>query len=113
MTRSIRLSTALLLLLHGGPGFMLENVSVAPATVAGALPLRGEALERAMAALPHLAQHHHGAREMGQGLDPKPVRLLVYDDDTVETTIAAAEVIQGFGPVEPLRQAAPAPSRGV
>jgi choline dehydrogenase-like flavoprotein len=39
-----------------GPGFMLENVTVAPAVTAGSLPGFGPELERAMAALPHLAR---------------------------------------------------------
>ncbi len=43
---------------HGrkGPGFMLENVTVAPMTTAASLPGFGPALEHAMAALPHLAR---------------------------------------------------------
>lgn len=43
---------------HGrrGPGFMLENVSVAPMTTAASLPGFGVDLERAMTALPHLAR---------------------------------------------------------
>lgn len=39
-----------------GPGFMLENVTVAPAVTAGSLPGFGRELERAMTALPHLAR---------------------------------------------------------
>lgn len=43
---------------HGrhGPGFMLENVSVAAPVTANALPRFGADLERAMGALPHLAR---------------------------------------------------------
>jgi choline dehydrogenase-like flavoprotein len=43
---------------HGGrgPGFMLENVTVSPAVTASSLPGAGAELERAMAALPHLAR---------------------------------------------------------
>jgi choline dehydrogenase-like flavoprotein len=39
-----------------GPGFMLENVTVAPAVTAGSLPGFGRDHERVMAALPHLAR---------------------------------------------------------
>jgi choline dehydrogenase-like flavoprotein len=41
---------------HRGPGFMLENVSVAPTTTAASLPGFGASHEAAMAALPHLAR---------------------------------------------------------
>jgi choline dehydrogenase-like flavoprotein len=43
---------------HGrrGPGFMLENVTVAPAVTANSLPGFGVELERAMGALPRLAR---------------------------------------------------------
>jgi len=40
----------------GGPGFMLENVTVSPAVTAGSLPGFGAQLERVMRALPHLAR---------------------------------------------------------
>src|SRR5690606_15195198 len=43
---------------HGrtGPGYMLENVTASPAVTASSLPGFGADLERAMAALPHLAR---------------------------------------------------------
>jgi choline dehydrogenase-like flavoprotein len=41
---------------HTGPGYMLENVTVAPTTTAASLPGFGAEHERAMAALPHLAR---------------------------------------------------------
>lgn len=43
---------------HGatGPGYMLENVTASPSVTASSLPGFGTDLERAMAALPHLAR---------------------------------------------------------
>jgi choline dehydrogenase-like flavoprotein len=41
---------------HEGPGFMIENTTVHPLVTAQNLPGFGEAHERAMAALPHLAK---------------------------------------------------------
>ena len=41
---------------HGGPGFMLENVSLAPVTTATALPGFGAEHARAMEQLPHLGR---------------------------------------------------------
>jgi len=43
---------------HGGtgPGYMLENVTASPAVTANSLPGFGAELERALAALPHLAR---------------------------------------------------------
>jgi choline dehydrogenase-like flavoprotein len=41
---------------RGGPGFMIENVTVDPVSTAGALPGWGSAHAARMAALPHLAR---------------------------------------------------------
>ncbi|MDJ0869934.1 MAG: GMC family oxidoreductase [Myxococcota bacterium] len=41
---------------HRGPGFMLENVTVAPTTTAGSLPGFGDDHAAAMESLPHLAR---------------------------------------------------------
>lgn len=41
---------------HGGPGFMIESVTTAPATTAGGLPGFGAAHAAAMDALPHLSR---------------------------------------------------------
>jgi choline dehydrogenase-like flavoprotein len=41
---------------HGGPGFMIESVTTAPATTAGGLPGFGASHAAAMEALPHLAR---------------------------------------------------------
>jgi choline dehydrogenase-like flavoprotein len=54
---------------HGrrGPGFMLENATASPAVTAHALPGFGADLERAMAALPHLARTVVVLRDRARG----------------------------------------------
>jgi choline dehydrogenase-like flavoprotein len=52
---------------HGGPGFMLENVTVDAVTTAGALPGFGDAHARRMAALPYLARALVVLRDRARG----------------------------------------------
>ena len=69
---------------HGrrGPGFMLENVAVAPTTTAASLPGFGAELERALASLPHLARTVVVLRDETRGrvtLDRAGAAVLSYD----------------------------------
>jgi choline dehydrogenase-like flavoprotein len=107
---------------HGrrGPGFMLENVTVAPMTTAASLPGFGVALERVMTALPHLARsvvvlrdETRGSVEIdGQGAavlsyaptkhDLERLRVAIRQLARLYLTAGAEEVwlpIEGLGPI--------------
>lgn len=67
---------------HTGPGYMLENVTVAPTTTAASLPGFGAGHERAMAALPHLARSVVVLRDETRGrlaLDRDGAPRIAYD----------------------------------
>lgn len=69
---------------HGrrGPGFMLENVTVAPTTTAASLPGFGADVERALAALAHLARSVVVLRDDTRGrvtLDRSGAPVVSYD----------------------------------